>query len=336
MSKFFLLIGIFIFVSCHQKRSTISIPFEEKTVAFDESMFVKDSTYTIGDVRRYGLHPNNRNSQDKFKDIIQLAEQGIKINFPKGYYPINMDFKGVSNIDLNFNEVVIGGSLTITEEEKVLSSYLKFSGELTVLDKVFIRNSNNIVFDSLRVCSDTLRNIHHKKNRGVSIYVGSNDIKFKNLEIYGTGGDRDEFYKYTAAALQIHGWNDNPERIVIDKLIIRNAGRTALYLTGKDHLFKKVIVKNYGFGEIEGMFGLDDASPGTEREFAGVWVNKCNDCTIDSLDISNNRSSIFSLKMGIGVYSKPTFILNLKRQNLAKKSPIEDDILTNVLVKHEY
>lgn len=335
MIKWVLAICAILMISCRQKQEISTLP-KAQDKAFNDSDYVKNTSFKEGDVRRYGLYPEIKTNPKILNDIMYLAQQGIVIHFPKGYYPINLDFRGVSKIEMDFEDVTLGGSLSITENEGVPSSGIILTGNLKVLDKVFIRKSNNIFLDTIKVMSDTVSNLYNKKNRGVSIYVGSKDIKFKKLEIQDTGGSHDDFYKYTAAALQIHGWNNNPERIVIDELIINNASRTALYLTGNEHFFNIVSIDHFGFGEVQGMFGLDDAVTGTEKEFAGVWINKCNDCVIDSLNVSNDTSKIYSLKMGIGVYSRPTFILNLKRRNLAKQSPIEDDILTNVLVKHEY
>jgi hypothetical protein len=119
--------------------------------------------------------------------------------------------------------------------------------------------------------------------------------------------------------------------------LIKNAQRTAVYLTGNNQIIRKATITGYAQngGNIN-MFGLEDAKPGTEKEFAGFWINKCNDCIIDSLLIENTSEKPYSLKFGVGTYSKPAVINNLSLKGMAKKAPIKDDILTNVLVKNEY
>jgi len=91
-------------------------------------------------------------------------------------------------------------------------------------------------------------------------------------------------------------------------------------------------------GSNENMFGLDDAKTGEETVFSALWINKCNNCEIDSLDIysttPNKRG--YSLRLDEGRYHEPTFINNIRMNGIAKQLPIFDDQLTNILVKNEY
>ena len=85
------------------------------------------------------------------------------------------------------------------------------------------------------------------------------------------------------------------------------------------------------------MFGLEDASPGEEKEFTGAWINRCNDCVIDTLAINSNTIfGKYSLRLDEGVYHEPTFINNIHFGAKAKELIIKDDELTNILVKNEY
>ena len=270
-------------------------------------------------------------------NVLYLANQGLPIQFPKGYYDTSIVLKKASNISLQFDEVILGGGFQIIDDNGEDSQFIKITGTLTILDKLFIRQSNNISFDDVLLTSDTIQNSFKQKNRGVSIYAGSKNIKFNSLTINETGGEPTEFFKYTAAALQVHGWKNNPENILINSLSINNAGRTALYLTGNNHQIKKAQVSNFGLGNNENMFGLDDASPGEETEFTAVWINRCNSCEIDSLSINSTfNKGKYSLRLDEGKYHEPTFINNIQLNNKAKELPIKDDKLTNILVKHEY
>jgi hypothetical protein len=333
MNKCYLyLLSICLFLSC-QKKKTLNIinPVVNSNVI--DTKYIINESFTKGDVRRYGIFPNQKISQKHLSKVISLAAEGLPLIFPKGNYDTNLILKDVSNINFIFQEAIINGAVNILDG----SSNIKFEGELTMLDKLFIRKSNNIQFDRIIVKSDTIENLYHKKNRGASIYAGSKKIFFNYLKIENTGGAPDEFYKFAAAALQIHGWNNNPEQVFIHKLEIHNSARTALYLTGKGHKIDKVAILNFGLGSSKNMFGLEDAVPGEEKEFAGAWINRCNDCEIDSLSITNNfLKGKFSLRLDEGLYHEPTFIYNLHFGVKVKELPVKDDLLTNILVKNEY
>lgn len=135
----------------------------------------------------------------------------------------------------------------------------------------------------------------------------------------------------------MHGWNNNPKNININKLIVENASRTAVYLTGSKHIIKKLKINNFGTGSNTNMFGLEDAEPNEEKEFTGFWMNRCNFCEIDSLFINNIKNTgKYSLRLDEGVSSQPSFIHNIKFENQVKNMIIKDDVLTNILVENEF
>lgn len=302
---------------------------------FDDQNYVIAPEFKKGDIRRYGISPEIQFSNKQWERVLELAQKDIPITFNKGTYYGNLIFKGVDSINIHFNDVTITGGLQIIDDKGKSSQNIALLGQLTVLDKVFIRQSSAIRFNKLQIVSDTVNNIYRKKNRGLSIYAGSKRITVDTLLIQDTGGSKDDFYTLSAAAMQVHGYNDNPEEISIKYLKIINAARSGLYLTGNNHKIQRIEIENFGFGSNDNMFGLEDAKPNAQKKFSGTWFNKCNDCTIDTLSILAYPSNkTFSAKFGLGVYSKPCIINNITFTNYAKKLPIEDDILTNVLVKH--
>ncbi len=333
MKKFiFYIVCINILISCKEKNNykvlTPIVNFDVNDLEYR----INDS-FSKGDSRRYGVFPNQPISTKRMSNILDLAAKGLPITFPKGVYKSNLVFNGVSNVNLIFKEATICGAINIFDG----SNKIKFSGQLTILDKLFIRKSSNIQFDTLLVKTDIVKNIYKKKNRGVSIYAGSKMISFKFLRIDDTGGVSEDHYKHSAAALQVHGWNDNPEYVYIANLEINNSDRTALYITGRGHQIGKGAIHNYGLGDSINMFGLEDAKPGEEKEFTGAWINRCNDCVIDTLAISSNVfAGKYSLRLDEGVYHTPTFINNVHFKSKAKELPIKTDELTNILVKNEY
>jgi len=328
----FYIVFINILISCKDKNNhEVLTPIVNTSV--NDSKYSVNDFFPKGDVRRYGVFPNQKISQKKLKHILLLASSGLPITFPKGSYKTSLVLDSVANIKFIFQDVTINGAINILDG----SSKIKFEGKLTILDRLFIRKSNNITFDTIILKSDTLANLYHKRNRGVSIYAGSKNISFNTLKINDTGGSEDNFYTHTAAALQIHGWNNNPEHVYIKKLEITDAGRTALYITGNGHYIGSASITNFGLGSSEKMFGLEDANLGEEKEFTGAWVNRCNNCVIDTLEINSIISKeTYSLRLDEGVYHKPTFINNIHFGTKVKRLPIKDDLLTNILVKNEY
>ncbi|MCL5127259.1 hypothetical protein [Algibacter sp. L4_22] len=325
------------FFSCKKKDTALRILEPKISINVDDTKYVINNVFSKGDVRRYGVLPNEDILEKRLKNIIDLASQGVVINFPKGHYKANLILKGKSNIHFIFNDAILNGYVNIIESNDIESSRIKFEGTITILDKLFIRKSNNIVFDNIIVKTDTINSLSKKKNRGVSIYAGSKKIEFNNLIIENTGGTSDNFYKYTAAALQIHGWNNNPKKITINNLHITNSDRTGLYITGEGHKIEKATITNFGLGSIKNMSGLSDTALGEEKAFAGVWINKCNNCIIDSLIVSNIKNKgTYSLNLDAGKYYEPTFINNISIKYRQSALPIKDVKLTNILVKNEF
>lgn len=323
-------------ISCEnteKKTGVIDIPMSDK----EDPRLVLNDTFATGDVRRYGIFPNTLMDRSTLNEILEMATGGPQLYFAEGHYPIDISIEGLSNISMYFDNASLGGALIIIDNDNKESSNIVINGNLTVLDKIFIRKSNTIFFENIEVKSDTLNNVYHKRNRGVSIYVGSKDVNFKTLEISDTGGDEDAFFGHVAAALQVHGWDNNPSNLSIDHLRIINAARSAMYLTGFNHKIKKIEIANFGLGNDLNMLGLEDAKAGDEKAFSGVWINKCNDCVIDSLTIRNDRfKKGYSIHFGMGNYAKPTFINNLQFVGGAKKMDLKDDPLTNILVKSAF
>jgi hypothetical protein len=331
---FFIILLNFL-LSCKSKSKSNEIIIEKPILdnLVDDSSFILDKTYSKGDVRRYGIYPNKTISHQNLKNVLLLASKGLPIVFPEGYYETNLVLDNIANVNFTFKNATITGGINIVN----YSNRINFSGKLMVLDRLFVKESSNISFDSLIVKTNTIFNIRHNKNRGVSLYAGSKNISFKFLIIENTGGTKEEFYKYTAAALQVHGWNNNPKNIYIDDLQISNAGRTALYLTGTGHKISKVKILNYGLGSSKNMFGLEDAAPGHEKEFSGAWINKCSNCEIDSLEIINDlNKGRYNLRLDQGKYHEPTFIFNIHIDGKTNNMRIKSNKLTNILVKHEY
>ncbi|XMO87888.1 hypothetical protein AAFN75_06260 [Algibacter sp. AS12] len=329
-NNFVLFLLLALLLACKQPEVDTKV---KRPVNIDDTNYVLDKNYKKGDVRRYGVYPNEKISNKNLQNIISLSSKGLPMVFPKGDYATNLVLDSISILNFTFNNATITGGVNIVNN----SFNIKLGGNLTILERLFVKGSSDIVFDTLTVKTDTLKCLTTKKNRGVSLYAGAKNISFQLLNIENTGGTKDKFYQHTAAALQVHGWKNNPENVFIKNLTIKNVDRTGLYLTGNGHRIEKVTINNFGQGSSENMFALGDAFKGEEKEFSGAWLNRCNNCEIDTLIVNaTNNKGNYSVILDEGKYYEPTFIYNIHFKNKAKALPIKDDKLTNILVKNEF
>lgn len=325
-----ILVCVFVaFASCNVKNDRIITT--DKNI--NDSLYVVNRFFKKGDVRRYGVFSNQKTKASFVDNLHKVIEKGVPVKFNKGFYYFSLNLKGVEDALIYFDDSFIAGGLNIIESKKKPSKNITISGKLTVLDKVFIRKSRDICFDELKIVSDTINNINKKNNRGLNIYAGSENISFNSVYIENSGGNGGDYYKYSSAALQIYGWNNNPKNIKIDTLKIYNSERTAAYVTGENHTFKDVFIKKYGNGNEKNIFPLDDAKLGQEKIFSGLWLNKCNNCNFDKVTVITDSSRFYALKLGLGLYNKPTIIKTLVLDKEYKDELILDDLLTNILVK---
>ncbi|MDV7137582.1 hypothetical protein R3X28_01775 [Maribacter sp. TH_r10] len=330
MTKYlvFGLILILLF-SCevNRSKSVIDIPLEIPSKTND-SIWVKNTSYNYGDIRRYGFQDKHL-LKEQIDSIIDIGSSGVDISFPKGLYPINFVLENKKNLNIHFNSSIIAGKLSIVNTNNV-----NITGEIEILDQLFLKNSSNISFNEVSLRTDKINNLHKRANRGVNIYSGSKDITMNELSIEESGGD-DVFFQYSQAALMIHGFQDTPKRVIIKHILIKNSKRTGAYISGSSHYIGKIKVNNYGLSKNkDNIKPVEKASIGEEKIFSGVWMNRSENNRIDTLVINN--------QMGYGTYS---IILDESQgyvPNLIGEISITDgndytvDLNSNTLVMHEF
>lgn len=286
------------FYSCKNEKTKNSQSGNTSTKeAFNDSSYVLNPSFPVGDVRRYGVFPDSTfvnthpfTKQSKLETILDLAENyGIEMQFPQGFYNFPLIIKGRKNIILNFKSAELGGIVQIIENDSIASEKISFKGNLTTYGGFFSRKSNDIDINSLAIKSNIEKNINSIESKGCNIYVGSKNISINNLTIDGVGS-KGEPFKYTPAALAIHGWNDNPINVQIKNIHIISTDRHGIYITGKDHLIGDVVIDKFGIGSSEGMDGMQDAQKGEEKDFKALWVNKCYDSFIENITINTKDS----------------------------------------------
>lgn len=307
-----------------------------------ELKYAIDQSYEIGDVRRYGIFPEKGlgnhpvSGDNSLETVLKLAEsEGITLKFPKGYYKYGLSIVGKENITMEFDDAVFGGPINIMEKDGKKSSDIQITGRLTSYFRFFVRNSEDILVEDLIISSNKDKNIAKERSYGCDIYAGAKNIYIQSLTIEDMGSDNDTF-KRARAALQVHGWNNNPEYLEIEKLHIKSSDRHGVYLTGNNHVIHEVSIDKFGVGNINNIQDLDDTNVDEKETFkiTGLWLNKCNDCLIGSAVVNTNDSKgEHAIWLDEGDRSKPSIINKIKLIGGEKNMDIYVEELSNAVIK---
>lgn len=337
MTKFFIAVLFLLIIDCSGQNSEKQF-FKQ---VIDEKNYVLDDRFEMGDVRRYGIYPDSLTSNNtkhpntgkyKIHTLLDLAEEStMLINFPSGNYGMNILIDSRENINFHFNDSEFS-LIHITNEKGTESKNINLTGSLIVYNRFGTYNSQNIRLDTLLLKSNPEKSLEKLRNKGCHIYKGTKNLKIKYLKIEDLGSGA-EAYRNNHAALAIDGLRNNPEKVIIDKVEITSSDRHGIYVTGKNHIFKNILIKEYGSGTSIFMSQMQDANQGDERVISGLWVNRCNNCQFDNVEIRTKNSKGHPLKLDEGKSSEPTIINTLKLDVPYEEDLVLDDILTNVLVR---
>lgn len=325
------------FCSCTaRERKNLNSPIE----AHKDTIYTLFSQYSKNDCRRYGIFPDSLNNKlhpntgkSLIASLLDYAEKNsVKIKFPKGYYAINLIFDSRKNIDLNFDNAEFD-LLHITNESGTPSRNINLEGTLILYDRFGTYHSHNIVADSIIIKSDIEKSLKTSRSRGCQIYKGTDSLYIKYLRVEDLASG-DIKYKNNHAALAIDGLRENPTNIIIDEVHIKSSDRHGAYITGSNNIFKKILIEKYAQGSTHFMTGMQDSRAGEEKVLSGLWINRCNNCVFEDVQILTKKSKNgFPLKLGEGNIGMPTIIENLAFDVAYKDSLVIDDVLTNILVK---
>lgn len=264
-------------------------------------LYTLNDSFPINDVRRYGVFPNKEigthpvTASSKIQVVLDLAEAGINLHFPSGYYETGLLIDSRSNINLYFDDAVFAGVIHITNDNGCSSKNIYLKGKISTFDRFGIYHSENIELDTLICKNDPAKNYYKTEGRGCHIYVGTKNLRMKYLEIEGMGSGKGGANNH--AALSIDGWKNNPQGVVINKVLIKSSDRHGIYITGFDHKIDEIEILNYGMGNSQNMSLMQDAKRGEEKEFTGLWINRCYNTFLGEISIheetSNGSYSIF-------------------------------------------
>ena len=336
------LIAIALFSCKSDKKENSSTEIDVKESVFDDSAYVLDETFKIGDARRYGVtaetaglaHP--KSGKNRMTTALDLAEQsGLEISFPSGYYKMDLTLDSRKNINLRFDKSEFNLiHITQRKKEDAIPENINLKGTLIAYDRLGLTEAKNITIDSVILKSDINKSLRNMRNRGCHIYHGCKDISINYLEVQDLGSGSEK-YKYTHAAIAIDGWQNNPTNITINKAHIKSSDRHGVYITGTDNYIKELIIDKFGVGSSEFMDGMQDAdnAQNEHKELTGLWINKCYDCAFDKVTINEKESNgKYTAFFDAGDKTKPTLIGDMIVLNDSKNIDIKRDPNTAVEV----
>ena len=326
-------------MSCDKSKNEIG----DDSINYDrlDSIYTLYPEYEISDSRRYGVFPDSKmnnsihksTQKGKMESLIDFASQyRDTIYFHEGYYNSNLILDSKQNVHFKFDQSEFN-LVHITDEEGEKSYNISLLGTLILYDRFGSYNSNNIEVDSLIIKSNADKNLSGKKSRGCHIYKGTRNMNIKYLKVEDLASG-DSYYLHNHAALSLDGLRDSPQNIVIDEAIIESSDRHGVFINGENNIIKDLKIYKYAQGTTKGMSGMQGTQPGEELVSSGMWVNRCNNCFFDKVEIKTKSSDKgIPLKLDEGETDQPTIINELLLDTAYLDSLVLDDILTNVLVK---
>lgn len=280
-----------------QKKNDATEANEEKSKAQNEliTKLTLDETFETTDVRRYGVfpdkdlgtHPSTGNK--KMDELLNLAGLGVKLTFPQGIYKTVLNLSNKKDIELNFDNAVFTGAILIYGAAENYAKNITLNGELISYNTLSISYADKIKIDRLIIRNNKDLNISGYNSTGCNIYTGTMSLYMNYLEIEGTGSDGDQ-YRYTPAALMIHGKVPVPNDILINQAIIKSSDRHGAYLSGKFIEIEKINIQSYAQGKIDNMIPIAYTVGGDEKKITGVWLNDFEDSRIEALQIDTSNS----------------------------------------------
>ena len=283
-----------------------------------------DDTFDVNDVRRYGVvpdkgigtHPTTGNK--KMDELLNLAEQGVKLTFPKGIYTTVLNLSNRKDIELTFENAEFTGAIIINGKADDKARNITLNGDLASYSSLTTSFVDKVKIDRLTIKNDESLNISGHKSSGCNIYTGTMSLYINYLEIEGTGSDGDQ-YRYTPAALMIHGKSPAPNDILIKQAVIKSSDRHGAYLSGKLVEIEKLDIKSFAQGKIENMIPIAYTISGDEKKITGVWLNDFEDSRIEDLQIDTSNSpratDVIYLDSGDGTFPSIISKLELKGNN---------------------
>ncbi|WP_299095728.1 hypothetical protein [Winogradskyella sp.] len=330
-----ILIILIVFFSCKSENKKNNLNEEGKKEVYNDTLYTIEDSYDIGDVRRYGVMPNQGIGQhpkllkDKMEVLLDIAEFGIELKFPKGVYDRTFNIDNRKNIKIISDSALFTGAINIKNSKNIT-----MKGVVQSLSKFYTRDTEEIDVNTIITKTDTVLKKNNLRSTGVEIHSGSHKVNIKKMVIKDLGSGPDN-YKYIKAGLIVHGHNNEPTEIKLDSVVIESSDRHGAYLTGEDVDIKYLNIKNFGIGDGENMAKMEGGIEGEQTDFAGLWIKNCHNSFIDEVIIDiNNSKGKYIFNFDIGEEFKPTVIESITITGDKPKATLEKRIFSRTGVKY--
>ena len=332
MKKYILIAIILLITLSCKKNKDVEHKSTEPSYNTDlEQKLAINTKFVIGDVRRYGImpdqgigvHPVTKNK--KIDEIISLASSGLEIIFPKGYYKTSLIISNEKNIKMTFENTEFSGSVQLKD-----SSYnVSFKGKLKSYSSFVFSNVHNITCNQLTVLDDKEKNISKLRPSGVSILDNSSEITIDEVLVNGVGES-----KYTHAGFKIYGYPKLPKYIKIKELSVLSSDVNGALIMGEEIYVDKMLISNFGKSEVNNLAKLSNLPKGfNSKDFVGLWLNKNTSSIYEYVEVQSVKKQK-ALRLGPGSFEDPTVISALRLQDKNNHEYLVDDSgTTNVVVE---
>ena len=344
MKKYFVILFISLFFSCKtDKKTEDSSKRDSKKEIFNDSLYVLNKNFKVGDVRRYGIYPDStfgnihpKTKISKFQTVLNIAENhGVELFFPKGYYGRGLFLESKKNIKINFDNAEFNTITISAARDSIIkkSENIRFKGTVISYGGLAITKAIDVLIDSVYIKTNLHKNV--SRSRGCHIYAGAENVTIKYLYVDDLGSGSKKYIN-NHAALAIDGYKNNPVNVQIKKVHIKSSDRHGAYITGSDHIIDELIIDKFGVGSSKHMSGMQDANNKIEehKEFKGLWVNRCYDSFIEKVTINTKDSKgKYAIHFDEGDKNRPVTIGRLKILNPKKSIKSKVEPKTGVIVE---
>lgn len=293
----------------------LAVPARSRKLAAQSGeVGVVDTSYPVGDARRYGIIPDGTTDWDAAGNIDAAAQTsaalGVPIWFPAGYYASGVEIAR-SNVTFAFERGARwGGLFHVGGVEGAKITDVALLGTVATYDRFGCYWIDRMQVDRVHVLADGAKNTQSAgvAGRGVHIYTGTTELSCGEIVVEQMAADAPNAY----AAVEVDGWSaagDRCEHLDIGRIWVKDSDLHGVYLVGRGHRIGEIRVDNYGTGTYPHAVGMQDAnSLAQSQELKGVWLNRCYDTAIGRVIVSgaggaNSRYDVLVDESGVW----PTF-----------------------------
>ena len=329
--------------SSNNSNKQLESPKPKKDKLGPEKDYVLYDEFPRGDVRRYGVFPDSSyasthpiSKKSKLMTALDLGETyNLELFFPKGYYNTALLLDSRKNMNLRFDKAEFDLiRIARLQNKDSRSENVKFKGTVISYERLGLMHARNVQIDSVLIKSDTVKSVRKMRSRGCQIYSGTEDLRigYMMIEDFGSG---DERYNNNHAALAVDGYRDNPRNMHIKELHIKSTDRHGIYLTGTGHRIDKITIDRFGIGSAKDMAPMQDASLIEHKLFSAIWINRCYDSNIGTIQIdAKNSDGYFTANFDEGDTLRPVRIKHMTIKNFDRTLPLYFAKNTGVIVEN--